>query len=111
MRRPWIPQLTVSLMLLCALNPQNPYSYYLLLRWVCCGVFSYLAFKALDRKEREWLWLLGITAAVYNPILPVHLTRGIWSVVNIATIGIAVLSVFGIGLKREKNYTAQSSSL
>jgi len=89
-------------MLLWALNPANPYGYYILLRWVCCGIFAYLAFKALDQGYQGWVWVLGITAAVYNPIFRVHLTREIWSVVNAVTIGIAVASVFAVKVKDEK---------
>lgn len=81
-------------MLLWAMNPENPYGYYVLLRWVCFGVFGFLAVHAISRKLRGWGWILGIMALVYNPIFPVHLTREIWSVVNIVTIGIAVVSIF-----------------
>ncbi len=81
-------------MLLWALNPENAYGYYTLLRWVCCGVFAYLAVQSMKQRRDGWVWVLGITAALYNPIVPVHLTRGIWSVVNVSTIGIAIASVF-----------------
>jgi hypothetical protein len=46
-----------------------------------------------------WVWVLGVTAIVNNPILRVHLTREIWSVVNVATIVIALWSI--AVLKRE----------
>lgn len=96
MRRIWVPQLVATLMLLWALNPENPYGYYILLRWVCCGIFAYLAFRKSKHGDQGWVWVLGITAAVYNPILRVHLTREIWSVVNVVTIGIALASVFSL---------------
>jgi hypothetical protein len=96
MKRIWLPQLLVSLMLLWALNPENQYGYYILLRWVCCGSFSYLAFRAGERGHQSWAWVLGITAAVYNPIFRVHLTREIWSVVNLVSVCIAVASVFAL---------------
>lgn len=95
-QRIWVPQVVAVLMLLWALNPKNPYAYYVLLRWVCCGIFAYLAVKAYHQGEEGWVWVLGITAGVYNPILRVHLTREIWSVVNIVTIGVAVASVFAL---------------
>lgn len=95
----WIPQLIAGLMLLWALNPSNPYGYYILLRWICCGIFAYLAFKAHEQNETGFAWILGITAAVYNPILPVHLTREIWSVVNVVTIGIAAASTFKLSTR------------
>lgn len=94
MKRLWIPQAVVCCMLLWALNPGNPYEYYILLRWVCCAVFAYLALYASACKQQDWVWVLGVTAAVYNPIIPVHLTREIWTVLNLITIGIAAVSVF-----------------
>ena len=101
MRRIWVPQLVAALMLLWALNPENPYGYYILLRWVCCGIFAYLAFRAVEHGHQSWVWVLGITAAVYNPILRVPLTRELWSVVNVVTIGIAVASVFALKRRGE----------
>ena len=105
MRKVWLPQVVASLMLLWALNPRNPYGYYILLRWVCCGVFAYVAFQAFSREQRGWVWILGITAVIYNPILPVHLTREIWSLVNIVTIGITVTSIFGLKFKKDRRNT------
>ena len=83
-------------MLLWALNPTNPYGYYILLRWVCCGIFIYLATQANACEKKSWAWILGITAVVYNPIIRIHLTREIWIAVNIATIIIAIISIFKI---------------
>ena len=102
MRRIWVPQCIVSLMLLWALNPDNPYGYYILLRIACCAVFAYLARKAFHLERQGWVWILGIMAVVYNPIIPVHLTREIWALVNVLTIGIAVASIFAIRVKDEK---------
>jgi hypothetical protein len=95
----WMPQVTVSVMLLIALIPGNPYGYYILLRWVVCGIFAFLAFQALEREKREWVWLFGITAAIYNPLIPIHIGKEIWSLVNVVTIGIAIASIFK--LKRQ----------
>ena len=97
MKRIWIPQVIAIVTLLWAFNPDNPYGYYIFLRWVCCGVFAYLAFRAAEQKSRNWLWVLGIAALVYNPILRVHLTREIWTGINILTIGIAITSIYKLG--------------
>jgi hypothetical protein len=94
LRRIWAPQFIVSLMLLWALNPTNPYSYYILLRWVCCPTFAFLSAHALDAGKQGWGWALGITALLYNPIIQVGLTREIWSIVNVVTIMLAVTSIF-----------------
>ena len=90
----WMPQVICIVMLLWALNPNNPYAYYILLRWICCGTFAYLAFQSLESEKEGWVWVLGITALLYNPIFPVHLNRGVWSIFNVITIGIAGASIF-----------------
>ena len=106
MNRIWLLQTIASGMLLWALYPDNPYGYYVLLRWVCCGIFAYLAFCTAVQKKKGWLWMFGIMAIVYNPIIPIHLTRDIWQVLNIVTIGIAVASIFFI-----KGESAESESV
>ena len=93
MRRIWIPQAIAVVMLLWALNPENPYGYYILLRWVCCAAFAYLAIKAFAQEKEGWVWVLGVTAVVYNPVIRIHLTREIWSVINVVTIIVAAISV------------------
>ncbi|MFZ5516649.1 MAG: DUF6804 family protein [Candidatus Zhuqueibacterota bacterium] len=99
----WKPQSVAILSLVWAFYPGTPYEYYILLRWVSCGVFAFLAFKALDAKQQGWIWVLGITAAVYNPIIRLHLTKEIWSFVNVVTIGIAVASVFALRIKNGRD--------
>jgi len=81
------------IMLFWALNRNNPYEYYTLLRWVCCGTFAYLAFQFFKQKKQGWIWVLGITALFYNPFFPVHLNRELWSFVNIVTIIILIGSI------------------
>jgi len=103
MKRFWIPQIIATLMLIWALNPDNPYGYYILLRWVCCGIFAYLAFQALEIEKQGWVWVLGITALVYNPIIRVHLNRELWSIINVVTIGIALVSIFALKVKNKKD--------
>lgn len=93
------PQLCVVLLLVWALNPSNPYGYYILLRWVCCAVFAYLAVKADKYKKEDWVWIFGIMAAIYNPIFRIPLGREVWGVVNVATIVVTVVSIFRVRWK------------
>ena len=90
-------------MLLWALNPDNSYGYYILLRWVCCGIFAYLAVHALEQGKEGWTWILGITAAIYNPIFRVSLNRELWSAVNVVTICIAAVSIFVVKYRNGKS--------
>ena len=93
MKKIWIPQAIAGVMLVWALNPANPYGYYMLLRIVRCAVSASLAFAAANTGKTPWTWTLGIFAVIYNPIMRVHLTRDFWSVVNVVTIIVLAVSV------------------
>ena len=64
-----------------------PYGYYMLLRVVMCGLFSYLAYLSWQSGGQELTWACGVIAAIYNPFVPLHLGREVWVLINIATIG------------------------
>jgi len=97
-----VPQIIVILMLLWALYPHNPYGYYTLLRLVCCGCFGFLVYAAVVEKMAAWAWLLGITVLIYNPFVPVHLTRNIWAIINLITIGVAIASIWAFSPQKGK---------
>src|SRR5690606_22090953 len=82
-----------------ALVPSNPYGYYILLRIIVCAICLYLAVDAYGKQRIGWVWVLGVTAAVYNPILRVHLTRPIWSALNIATIVLLAVTIWVLHLQ------------
>ena len=88
-----VPQIVAIAMLGWALIPANPYGYYIILRFVVCGVCAYLAVRAFQIDKIGWVLIVGITAVIYNPIIRVHLAREIWSVVNIATIIMLIVTI------------------
>ncbi len=98
MKRNWLPQAIAGGMLLWALYPGNPSGYYTLLHWVCCGTLIYLAYKAVSLKRQIWVWILGVTALVYNPIFRLHLGE-LWFAINIITAGIVVVSIFTLKIR------------
>ena len=73
-------------MLLAALLPW-PYGYYNFLRFCVCGVAAFLAYQQWthDNVASKWVVVLIAIALLYNPFVPVYLTREIWSVLNIGT--------------------------
>ena len=74
-------------MLVLALLPL-PYAYYMLLRVAIFGVCAYLAVAAFSNEKAELGWMLAVSALVYNPVFPVHMTKDGWTVVNLLTIGL-----------------------
>ncbi len=82
------------LCLLWGLLP-NPYIYYVFLRFVVCGVCGYTAYRYAQGGSRvSWVWLFGALAVLYNPILPLYLTREIWTPVDLATAALLLWSLF-----------------
>lgn len=76
--------------LLIALLPL-PYGYYQFMRIVVCIAAAYIAFRAFSFNQRGWGVAFGMIAILFNPIIPVHLSRGVWAPIDIAA---AVLFVF-----------------
>ena len=95
----FVPQIVAIIMLLWAIMPNNPYAYFILLRWICCPIFAYLAFRAYESSKTNWVWILGVTSAIYNPIIPAHLTREIWVILNLIAVILAINSIFLLKIK------------
>ena len=82
-----IPYLLVTALSLIALAPL-PYGYYIFLKIAvtgCAGISAYLNYQSGNRSLL--LWTCVAIAMLFNPIIPVHLTREIWSVLNILVAG------------------------
>lgn len=85
----------VMIAMLCiAILPLHTYGYYVLLKFVICGGCGYLATQAFSSNRMGWVWLLGVTAVVYNPFFRFPLGRSLWTLINIATIVELVLVSF-----------------
>lgn len=84
--------LVPAAMLILAVFPW-PYGYYTLLRLAVCTVAAWLAWAQWkhDDAASSWVVALGAIAFLYNPLLPVHLSREIWAVLNILTSAAFVL--------------------
>jgi FtsH-binding integral membrane protein len=87
-----------------ALVPSLPYGYYTVMRWVVCALCIWLSISAHRAGQEPWTWAWAIVAGIYNPVFPVHANREVWSIVNLATIVVAV----GFGLSARP--TTETSS-
>ena len=85
LNRVWFPQLIVLIMLYGALNYEHFHSYYILLRWVCCAAFTYLAVFAHFQARKKLTWIMGITALIYNPIILIPYTKEVCIIINLLT--------------------------
>ncbi len=72
-------------LVLLALLPW-PYGYYMFLRIAMCLSLGIIAFYHWNKYETSiWPVILGLGAILYNPVLPIHLDREIWVVLNVLT--------------------------
>jgi hypothetical protein len=92
-----IARIIAIVLLLWALD-KHPYGYYTLLRFVVCGVTAYSAYLAVELKKNGWAWTFGIIALLFNPIIPFHLGRDIWQIVDV---GVAILLLVSLFLLKE----------
>jgi len=88
----YIVWLIAAVMLVSAATQKHPYSFYMLLRWICCPVFAYSAVAAYQKNRAPWVWIFGTLALLYNPIFRVHLDRSTWIGVNWLTAGAIVIA-------------------
>src|SRR5437016_8751147 len=104
----YIAWLVVAGLLVFAAVERHPYSFYTLLRWICCPVFAYSAFAAHAKNRVPWVWVFGVLAALYNPIFRVELDRSTWIIVNWLTVG-AILTAIGFFWASETKIIQQAS--
>lgn len=84
-----------------ALAPM-PYGYYMLLRLVVCGASAAIAWSRFSVSPGSmWGVIFTGAALVFNPIFPVHFSREIWAVFNLATA--VVFLVYGLTANRKGN--------
>ena len=82
------------LALIWGMQPGNPYGYFVFLRIVVClGAFVFTAIFAGQKRETLVVIFAGI-AILFNPVLPIYLTREKWLVIDAATI---VIFAVGFG--------------
>ena len=86
------PLVVIMVMMLGIALLGIPYDgYYVLLKIIICAGCGFLATKAFAVNSVGWGWWLATTAAVYNPFIRIPLERGLWVIVNIATIIMLVI--------------------
>jgi hypothetical protein len=83
-------------LLLLALAPM-PYGYYMLLRvlvciWCLLALQQYFAFNFSRLPLMGWGYVVFLV--LYNPLLPMHLGRPLWSLVNLASLLFFVLATW-----------------
>lgn len=88
------------ILLFVATFDKYPYGFYKVLRWVVCAAAAYSAYVAYETNKRVWIWLLGVIALLFNPLIKFHLSRDVWQPIDLLTGILILISLFFV---REKN--------
>ena len=96
-----VPGLILGAILLLVAITQMPYAYYIFMRWGVFAVSTYGAWVAYQTRHQWWIWLLGAIAALFNPIVPLHMRREDWLIFDL--IGGALLLIGAVVLRKAPN--------
>ncbi len=84
----------VAVFLLVYATARHQYSYYTFLRWYVFLSSIYFAYSSNEAKIKIWFVSFSIIALLFNPIIPIYLNKGIWSVIDVICAIIIFVSIF-----------------
>ena len=88
-----LPSIITSVLLLIAVLPIKQYSFYIILRWIVFISAIYIGYFSYKEKRPTWVWLMGIIAVLFNPIEPIHMSKGFWQPIDFVTAIIFILVI------------------
>ena len=88
---------TTALLLLGTLK--LPYGYYTMLHIIVTGVLACLTYLTAEKHNKILPWLCGFTAIVFNPLIKIHISKGTWTVIDIGTAILILITAKCIKLK------------
>ena len=100
-----IPSLLLAAFLLLA-TQEMPYGYYTFVRLVVCGVSIYVAYCGYSWGKTWAMWLFGLVAVLFNPLIPVYLSKAIWTPIDLL---VSVAFILGAAFLRRPNGQSSAS--
>jgi hypothetical protein len=88
-----VPCLIAAVMAFIAIA-DLPYGYYTLMRLVVCATAIYVIVIAAKSRRMWAVWACSILALLFNPIVPVHLTRSLWQPLDFIAGAMLVTAAF-----------------
>jgi hypothetical protein len=107
MRLKSIPMIVwfAPVVLLVIATAHLPYGYYTFTRIVTSGTAALIAFVVLQERPVTQMWLvpLALIAVLFNPFVPVHLSRSTWFYLDLAAAGLFTAHLFLVRKKAGAN--------
>lgn len=89
----------ITIVMLLVAIADLPYGYYTLLRCVVTASAIFLVWTAYESKRTFWLFLMGIVAILFNPLIPIHLDKETWVIIDFIVAILFLVSIFKIKSK------------
>ena len=86
--------------LLMAMFDGLSYEFFIILRFVVFSGSAYVAWLAYELQGGKWTWVFGLIAVLFNPIIPIHLTREIWMPIDLVTAIFLFVAIFSFKLRQ-----------
>lgn len=85
-----------TILLFTAIIRGFSYGYYIFLRWIVLVSALSVILKSHDLKKRNWIWIMGIIAILFNPIIPIHFSKITWRLIDLITAIIFITTIFRV---------------
>ena len=89
--------------LFSALIDGLPYGFFFLLRLIVCSCSVLISWQAYRFKKVKWVGIYIFIALLFNPLIPIHLSREVWGGIDFAVGVFFVFTVFLLKLKKIGN--------
>lgn len=99
-----IPAAIAGFLLLIAILGA-PYPFYEVVRWAVTAMAIWAAVVAVGQKRTAWELAFGATAVLFNPFIPVYLTREAWVPLDAAALVLFISA--GVKLRASRPATAK----
>lgn len=99
-----IPAAVAGFLLLVAILGA-PYPFYDVVRWAVTAMAIWAAVVAVGQKRTAWELAFGATAVLFNPFIPVYLTREAWVPLDAAALVLFITA--GVKLRASRPATAK----
>jgi hypothetical protein len=96
--------LVSGILLLLGIPTGWPYSYYIFLRWAIFILSIYTTYVCYVSKLTVWTLILGGIALLFNPIMPIYLSKSTWVLLDFLSAVVFFIAIFSVKIiKQDEN--------
>ena len=64
------------------------------------AALAYLSWLAYKIEKQLWIWIFGFISLVFNPLIPLHMGRDLWMVIDLLVAVFLIISIFAFKLPK-----------